>query len=221
MRISALIVLISSFLSYKGFSQVEPSFCNLNTFKTLEVIYPNSDSPRRLRVFKVGEVVLAGMGVGTSSPGEVADVAREYSEVRGKQNYCTWYWNTLNPVSAVRFNWEHLSHPNSGKLKNRVKEYSKNVLPTFFKNKINMVKCAKDFGYVGMGCNSQKHRGPTVFAMLLAFSGCSAQSASEIANEIWGLNGVEPLNRLALVQLAYEYGKQNPNESKELRELFE
>jgi hypothetical protein len=64
------------------------------------------------------------------------------------------------------------------------------------------------------------HRGPTVFGMLLAYSGCSAEHSLEITNQIWGLNGVKRKVRLAIIRKAYELGNTQKESRKRLAELF-
>ncbi len=71
-----------------------------------------------------------------------------------------------------------------------------------------------------MDCNGMRHRGPTSFGMLLTYSGCSAEPANTTVNKIWGLNGVNPAVRLAIIQKAYDYGQSNPEQSGAFRAAF-
>ncbi len=91
---------------------------------------------------------------------------------------------------------------------------------TFDKGKINFLNCAKEEKYIALGCNEMMHRGPTVFGMLLAFSGCEPEHALEIVNQTWGLNGVKRKVRLAVIRKAFELASTHPESRKQLQELF-
>jgi hypothetical protein len=71
-----------------------------------------------------------------------------------------------------------------------------------------------------MGCDGQKHRGPGVFAALLAYSGCMPDHAAAIAYQVWGLNGVPWQTRQAIAEAAAARAQAEPAQSARLRELF-
>ena len=62
----------------------------------------------------------------------------------------------------------------------------------------NMLWCMQHFHYVGMGCDSMKHRGPTVFGILLVKSGCTPEQAFNIVHDVWGDNDVAEQRKLIL-----------------------
>lgn len=82
------------------------------------------------------------------------------------------------------------------------------------------IHCLKNYRFVSLGCNGQKHRGPTVFAMILAYAGCDPKKMADFVNQVWGLNGVREESRLNLVRRAYEMGRQEVVKSDELAKLF-
>jgi hypothetical protein len=83
-----------------------------------------------------------------------------------------------------------------------------------------MVECAVDQGYLAVGCDGMKHRGPSVFAMFLAYSGCEAKNAAKIANKIWGLDTVPENTRLGIAKAGYELGNANPAARKALQTVM-
>ena len=85
---------------------------------------------------------------------------------------------------------------------------------------MSFVSCAIDHGYIAMGCDGMKHRGPSVFAMLLAYSGCSAKNAATIANKLWGLNFVKEATREAIAEKAFEMGQRQPQMRAALRNVL-
>ena len=84
----------------------------------------------------------------------------------------------------------------------------------------SFLSCAENRHYLALGCNSMAHRGPTVFGMLLAFSGCTPEHSLEIVNHIWGQNGVSDETRLTLIQEGATHGKTRPESREHFRELF-
>lgn len=180
----------------------------------------NYSDIKRLHLYKLGAVVFAGMGIGVSPTEKMKSLAQEYSRHIDQNAYCTWYVGTRNSSAASSFN--HFPMPGLFTFfpKKMAKTYIEKLGPTFFKNKNSFLSCAKERGYIALGCDHQMHRGPTFFAMVLAFSGCSAENSVKIVNKIWGLNGVFPQVRLEIVKAAYEYGQKNPIPQKQLSELF-
>ena len=204
-------------------SFAEPAYCSVDYFKRNEIVNPAPGNKiKRLHVFKLGSMTLAGLGVGESTPDNVRTLARTYSVRAGKdQKYCTWYLNTLNPVSMFRFRWIHLPMPSGSPSSKLEQKYLSLLGDEFFERDLNFLDCAKNYKYIALGCNSMKHRGPTAFAMLLAFSGCSPDSATEIANHFWGENTIQFETRRGIARAAYDYGQANPTESHELQSIFE
>jgi hypothetical protein len=200
----------------------EPEYCSVDHFEKNELAFPvPGKNLKRIHTFKLGKVTLSGLGVGETSTSKVKSLSRIHSRGATKaQKYCTWYFNTLNLPSMLEFRWIHLPRPRGSPSIELEEKYMSRVQDEFFENDLNFLDCAKDHGFIALGCNSMKHRGPTVFAMLLAFSGCRAETATEIANHFWGLNGIEKDTRQSLAQAAYDYGLKNPVPSESLRNLF-
>lgn len=100
------------------------------------------------------------------------------------------------------------------------REYLEKLGPIFAENSTSFLSCAERHGFIAMGCNSQRHRGPTVFGMMLAYSGCGAENSRKIANKIWGGNFVRDKVRRKVNQAAHELGLAQPDRSARLRALF-
>ena len=69
------------------------------------------------------------------------------------------------------------------------------------------LSCLEESKYLAIGCHGMLHRGPSAFAMILAFSGCSPAHSLEIVNHLWGLNGVKYEVRNAIAEAGYELGE--------------
>jgi hypothetical protein len=147
-------------------------------------------------------------------------VAQDFSDVGYPQGYCTWYVNDANPVAAYAFNFHPLPHPTAESEK-IAEIYITEMASSFHQDKTSFLSCAEQFGYLGLGCDGMMHRGPTLFAMLLSYAGCSPEHSTEIANRIWGENGVPSKTRIAAAKRAAELAEANPRESGRLRKLFE
>ena len=104
--------------------------------------------------------------------------------------------------------------------KEAVAEFMNILEKTFDSSSTSFLSCASEQHYIALGCNGMRHRGPTVFGMLLAFSGCSPKNALEISNQIWGLNGVKRKVRLAVIEKAYELGASHRSSREKLAQLF-
>ncbi len=71
-----------------------------------------------------------------------------------------------------------------------------------------------------MGCDEMKHRGPTAFAMFLSFEGCSPEHSVEIANRLWGENGVSAATRQTVARKGFELGRQRAGIRARLQDLM-
>ncbi len=212
--ISALLVFASQF----AFS-AEPPYCNLKTFLSHQVAGPNIN---RNRTFRFGDATLVAGGIGNSSVSDVVAAAKNMSEPSAfapQEKYCTWYFNKQNPNAARTFIHKYVSNPDLVTfeiaaspalgliaMKLIADEYEKVALPTFSHAPINFMSCLQNHKYVAFGCDGQRHRGPTIFAMLLAYSGCSPQTSVDIAVSLWGRNWVMDTTRLVIAQRAYLQG---------------
>jgi hypothetical protein len=99
-------------------------------------------------------------------------------------------------------------------------EYRAVLQDQFAKAPISFLSCLENNKILIMGCNAQMHRGPTVFGMLLSFSGCSAEHSAEIVNSLWGLNGVKAEVRLAIIDEGRKLGDEDPNARLRLQRAF-
>lgn len=194
----------------------EPAYCALAAFQSAEIPTLDKDL-KRARAFRLGKVTLAGLGVGDSSSSQVIQLADKFSDAGAAQGYCTWYVNRGNPSAQKAFNWRYVEKPKSAKV---IGQYMERLAPELASSETSLLECAAEHGYVAMGCNGMKHRGPTFFGMLLAYSGCSAESSARIVNTVWGLNGVKPEVRLAIIREAREFGLAHPDQSSKLRQLL-
>lgn len=200
----------------------EPKYCDPREFGKMEVRYTGS-SPERLHVYKIGKVTVAGMAIGDSRAEDVAKLATSYSKAGAGDKYCTWYLNDKNKQAERSFVWRDLPFPGSffGGTDGIADEYMQILRDQFDESNPSFVSCAQKYSYIGLGCNGMQHRGPSVFAMMLAYSGCSAENAVTIANSIWGSNGVSSDLRIEMARMAAQLGAEHPAASRTLRELFQ
>jgi hypothetical protein len=194
----------------------EPAYCDLNSLRKLEV-KALSGKLERLHAFQIGNVMVAGLAVGHSSVRDVATMATYYGKAGPADGYCTWYINDGNGQAKKAFNWRSVDRPNSS---GNVKQYISKLGPALDQNKNNMVSCAEKYGYIALGCDGMKHRGPTLFGMLLSYSGCSPQRADKIVTTIWGTNGTNQKVRQTIMQKAYEQGLAHAQQSQILQNQF-
>lgn len=198
----------------------EPAYCNPKTFETLEVKAGINQAPDRLKVYKLGSAYFAGMAVGNSDFSQVQSVAKKFSTSSTRDNFCTWYVNDGNHEAEVSFNHQYLENPRDLDVATGPQEYLKVIGDDFSRSANNFLTCFEKHKYVGVGCNGMKHRGPTLFAMVLAYSGCLAKNAAKIANTLWGLNGVNESVRQAIVQGAYDLGTSEPDARLRMQKVF-
>jgi len=199
----------------------EPPYCLPAAFHDREIPVTAEDGAglSRLRAYRLGKVLLAGLAVGESEQPKVRALAQRHSSAAGPERFCTWYVNRGNPEAASTFVFRYV--PNPGSLgEEAAATYLEALRGSLLDGEEGFLDCAADHGYIAVGCDGMKHRGPTVFGMVLGFSGCEPEHALEIVDDIWGLNGVPADTRLAIIRAAHELGRANPAESARLRELF-
>lgn len=205
----------------------EPAYCRADTFLRHEV--PDAERYLLYRdyIFQVGKVRLVGMAVGDSINYEIKDLAQQNLRTESAQhenNFCTWYFNHTEKDAERDYNWTPVDKPaqdtNPENIKRGVQKYMQALGGIFDSNQVNMLGCMEKYHYVAMGCDGMKHRGPTAFAMLLAFSGCSAEHSVQIVNTIWGLNGISYQGRLAVAQAAYDLGTKRPESRLRMQNLL-
>jgi hypothetical protein len=209
MRMIAMMAFLVSLIFQSSFASAsEPAYCDAKAFLKME---RGNNVPHlvRARVFQVGSLTLAGLAVGQSDARYTRTLAEQYSKYSTNEKSCTWYLNKGNAQAEEMFSHYYVSNPmfKSAKVAN---EYYATLHEIFSAAPTNMVDCAVDHKFVAMGCDGMKHRGPSVFAMFLAYSGCTPAHATQIANKIWGSNFVSTSTRTAIAQKGFEIGNADP-----------
>lgn len=199
----------------------EPKFCDVDTFRATEDLEAAEGLTGLVRnhVYQIGDLTLVGLGVGDSEVGATQALANRYSKFHAVEKNCTWYFNDGSDAAAEAFNHHYITSPIFKSAK--VAEKYGTVLANIFANDpVSMVSCAVKHGYVAMGCDGMKHRGPSVFAMLLGYAGCSAKNATKIANKVWGNNWVPTSTREAIADKGRLMGDANPAIRKQLQAVM-
>lgn len=212
-----LLAALSTSLTFAA-STGEPSYCSPEKFAQLEIKSPLTDLDnrglQRMHAFRVGKTTLVGLAVGDSKTPSTQKLATTFSsENVDQEKYCTWYFATKNKTAYKSFIPTTIQNPFSISVAESAEIFMSAMQDSFFQDQSqNFVRCARDHKYIAMGCTQQRHRGPTVFGMMLAFSGCTPDHANTIVNKVWGLNGLKPDVRLEAIKAAYNYGNQNETE---------
>jgi hypothetical protein len=205
-------------LSFAG-EREEPRFCELSEFLKKEDLSIR-DNPKliRARGFRLGDVTLVGLSVGRSEVKEVIELAHSHDRLKdiAAKNYCTWYLHYptpalpyfLNSLYAMqKFNFAPiLRNPKDLSAAQAVAEVMSSLDGVFAGENPSFLGCLTENKFLAVGCQGMAHRGPTVFGAVLALMGCSPQHSAEIVNFLWGLNGVAPEVRKAVLEAAYELG---------------
>lgn len=203
-----LIILLSVVTLTQTASASEPAYCDPENFFKKE--FDPHENIWRDHAFKFGDVILLGGAIGYSNSGKVREFAEENSTASEAEKYCTWYYNEGNDNAAGLFNHHYVSNPKKVTVVTGPKEYREVLKDQFAKSKTSFLSCLENHKILVMGCNGQMHRGPTVFGMLLGFSGCSSKNALTIVNKLWGKNGVKPEVRQAIIEEGYKLGSEDP-----------
>lgn len=213
-------ILAFSILTFAHISSAaEPAYCNPSTFFAKEVKH-NNKYLERGHLYQLGQTKLLGVAVGNSRTAEIIKFATANSSADASDKYCTWYLNEGNSDAERVFTHRYVSNPSGLTTTTGPKKYNE-VLHNEFANAIpSFLSCAQNHKYIAMGCNGQKHRGPTVVGMLLAYSGCSPQNAATIVNTIWGLNGVKADVRLAIIAEGKKLGDADPEARVRMQQAF-
>jgi hypothetical protein len=198
----------------------EPAYCLPTAFVAKEIQVPSSGL-NRAQGFRLGNVTVVGLGVGDSKVSSVQQLALHYVPTMGSsRKSCTFYYNDGNDGAATAFNWYNLPKPIGTDYAGMLDTYSNVLANVFDTAENNFVSCASEQRYLAMGCDGMRHRGPTVFASMLAYSGCSPEHATTIVNGVWGENGIEPQMRITIATWAHALGASHPAQSANLRQLF-
>ncbi|MBC7458344.1 MAG: hypothetical protein H7235_08710, partial [Bdellovibrionaceae bacterium] len=174
----------------------EPTYCNPKNFIAKEV--DPHESILRDHAFQMGQVLIVGGAIGYSNSGKVIEFVENYSDASPVEKYCTWYFNEGNDNASAKFNHFYVTNPRKVTVTSGPKEYRQVLKDQFAQAKTSFLSCIEKHKILVMGCNGQMHRGPTVFGMMLSFSGCSSKNSLSIVNELWGQNGVQPEVRQAI-----------------------
>ena len=219
-----LVLLVASIFNTTAFAldKGEPAFCDPSTFFSLEK-KADREGLLKDRMYQIGGLTLTGLAVGHSNPEKVAGLAMTTTkgDFRADEKYCTFYLNKGESAQEEMFNHHYLAAPYAKFRHKKLKrQYTKALLPVFEGNGTTFLSCAKDHGYIAMGCNGQKHRGPTAVAMLLAYAGCNPNNAVNIVNSVWGKNMVRFATRWKLAKMAYGWGSANPKNRAQLQSIM-
>lgn len=195
----------------------EPVWCSTKYFKSHE-LPTNAPNSKRLRAFRIGKLELSGLAIGGSLASEVASLSR----APASRKHCTWYLNKGNKEAEQVFFHEYMRGPYWAwvdwlfEITGVVSSYEKRLA----KHWEPMVKCAEDYGYVAMGCDGHRHRGPSVFASFLSLSGCDPDTSTDIANYLWKLNGVPDFARERIAKIGFDLGNKQPDLRKRLQAVM-
>jgi hypothetical protein len=215
--LAAAALIFSSLTSLTALA-AEPSYCSVEAFQKLErgnnVAYLD-----RAHVYQVGQLTLAGLGVGNSDYRYVRALAEQYGDYQAYEKSCTFYFNKGNEDAEKAFNHQYITSPIL-KSKKVAEKYDEVISPLLDKTTVNMLSCAENHRFIAMGCDGMRHRGPSVFAMLLAYSGCTPEHATAIVNKIWGTNHVPTGTRTAIAKTGWEAGNRNPAGRARLQKLM-
>jgi hypothetical protein len=197
-----------------------------------EMLKRNSTIPPRLtvdgiimgaRLFKLEQFVLLCIAVGTSSDKRVINFCKKYSKQsdRGRMHdgkFNTWYFNDgdhdFDQINAKEtFHHFPVKH-------NPIYAWSTKPFLPIVNELEHMILTAERHGYLAFGCDGNKHRGPSVFAMFLCLAGIPPKEATKAANEFFGSNFVMFFVRKRIAKLGWEHGNKNPELRKRLRILM-
>ncbi len=197
----------------------EPGYCTPSEFYKYEI---NNQYPKvkNVHAFKLGEVTLVGMAVGNSKAEDVIKMAEGIAQVPPSDSYCTWYLNEGDGDAERVFRHVYVPNPRTLSEQESYEVYGDRLGNEFLTNAHSFVACVEKYNYAGLGCNGQKHRGPTVFGMLLAYSGCTPEHSLEIVNTLWKLNGVPAKNRLSAIKAGYDLGNAETQGREALQKKF-
>jgi hypothetical protein len=206
MKLFVLTLLSIVSISHSVFA-AEPAYCNPKNFRSKEV--DPHESILRDHAFQMGKVMIVGGAIGYSNSTKIGEFVENYSDASAADKYCTWYFNEGNDNAAEKFNHLYVTNPKKVTATSGAKEYRQVLKDQFAKSKTSFLSCIEKHKILVMGCNGQMHRGPTVFGMMLSFSGCSSKNSLAIVNDLWGKNGVKPEVRQAIIEEGFKMGSED------------
>jgi len=211
----------------------EPSYCDPARFDEAEIPVEVKGKGKisglvRAHAFRLGKVTLVGLGVGDSPVKEVIELSQRLAPGNKAPHSCTWYLNHAKSETDLNRKLAASTFVHRDIVKSPVllteeeasSSFMKVLSSSFDQDTVNFISCAAEQHYLAIGCNEMMHRGPTVFGMILALSGCTPAHALEIADQIWGLNQVKRKVRLAVIQKAFELGQDRKESRKQLSKAF-
>jgi hypothetical protein len=169
------------------------------------------------RIFYLAQFTLLGIGVGTSSDKRVM----QFCDANAKTNdgkYNTWYFNSED-LDGDSINARNVFHWFPVKW-NPIIYWSAKPFEPIRDQLPEMVAVAEKYHYLAFGCDGNKHRGPSVFAMFLCLAGVDPNTATKAANHFFGSNFVMFWVRRRIARLGWDLGNQNPELRKRLRVLM-
>jgi hypothetical protein len=204
----------------------EPAFCS-KLEQTPQLVTPARSAAfkklgrdgDRIRVYKFGKVTITGAPIGSFSkkdPKNVTDLQTEFAPggvATNRPKHCVWYVNEGSEHAEKEFNWLYVPRPGEKGAREKYDELFTRMASQRTSSTAadtDLLSCV-EAGYLAIGCNGQRHRGPTAFAGFLAMAGCRPEKVALFVNRVWGLNGVKPQDRLARIQQAYEIGQKPEN----------
>jgi hypothetical protein len=160
------------------------------------------------RLFRFKNFKLLSAAIGTSADERIIQSCRENSD--GDDGFFnTWYFNSgdmdFDTIDAKKiFHWWPVKH-------NPIWNWSPKPFEPIRDQLAWMISTAEEHGYLAMGCDGNKHRGPSVFAMFLSLAGYEPKIATDIANHFFGSNFVMHWVRARIARLGWELGNQRPD----------
>ena len=196
---------------------VEPAWCKPGHFAKLESL---RDAENRTHVFKVGELVIAGLPIGNLQIETTVALAEKYSPVDSSDKYCTWFLGDQGTDRDIFFRAHHIEDNHSLNDPWIKDQYFSQLKSSFGSGPESFLYCAEKKHYIGIGCDQMHNRGPTTFAMLLAFAGCTPKHAWKITFDQWGAWSLFPFVRYQLIQKAYGLGNNRPDDRYRLQQVM-
>jgi hypothetical protein len=171
------------------------------------------------RLFVFDKFSLLSCAVGTSSDQRLINECASRSKDGQDGKYNTFYFNSsdldFDKIDAKKiFHWLPVKD-------NPIWHWSTEEFLPIRDALKDMVEVGERHEYLAMGCDGNKHRGPSVFAMFLSLAGVEPKEATRIANKFFGCNFVLPFVRARIAKLGYDLGNQNPELRARAQRLFE
>jgi hypothetical protein len=171
----------------------------------------------RLKALQVGSVKLAGLAVGDSPLDAVLQLPGALGvTVAPEDRSCTFLMKKASSAHRKALRWFNLPDPRGRGSRADAQKWFGIVREVFDQGQPSFLSCAEKYGFIALGCAGMRHRGPTVFAMLLAFAGCTPKRATAIAEKHWQRH-VDTSVRQGMVEVAYEHGLKAEHRDSRLR----